>query len=117
MRAARISRATRSRRFAANWRCRDPAGTPADGLWVADFTYLRSWQGVVYLSFVLDIWSRRIVGWQFASHTRTSLVLDAPRMALSQRRSGADVALVRHSDHGSLLGFKGSRQHRFVEET
>jgi putative transposase len=72
-----------------------------DELWVADFTYLRSWEGVVFLSFVLDVWSRRVVGWQFASHMRTPLVLDALRMALSQRRSGADVELVHHSDRGS----------------
>jgi len=77
------------------------AAKRADELWVADFTYLRSWQGIVYLSFVLDVWSRRIVGWQFASHMRTSLVLDALRMALSQRRSGAEVTLVHHSDRGS----------------
>ena len=72
-----------------------------DELWVADFTYLRSWQGTVYLSFVLDVWSRRVVGWQFASNMRTTLVLDALRMALSQRRAGADVELVHHSDRGS----------------
>jgi putative transposase len=72
-----------------------------DELWVADFTYLRSWQGTVYLSFVLDVWSRRVVGWQFASHMRTDLVLDALRMALSTRRAGADVELVHHSDRGS----------------
>ena len=72
-----------------------------DELWVADFTYLRSWQGVVFLSFVIDVFSRSVVGWQFASHMRTTLVLDALRMALSQRRSGADVELVHHSDRGS----------------
>jgi putative transposase len=72
-----------------------------DALWVADFTYLRSWQGPVFLSFVLDVWSRRVVGWQFASHMRTTLVLDALRMALSRRRHGADVELVHHSDRGS----------------
>lgn len=72
-----------------------------DELWVADFTYLRSWQGTVYLSFVLDVWSRRVVGWQFASNMRTTLVLDALRMALAQRRAGADLELVHHSDRGS----------------
>jgi putative transposase len=72
-----------------------------DQLWVADFTYLRSWQGTVYLSFVLDVWSRRVVGWQFAPHMRTDLVLDALRMALATRRAGADVELVHHSDRGS----------------
>jgi putative transposase len=72
-----------------------------DELWVADFTYLRSWQGIVFLSFVIDVWSRRVVGWQFAANMRTTLVLDALRMALSQRRHGADVELVHHSDRGS----------------
>jgi putative transposase len=75
--------------------------TRLDELWVADFTYLRSWQGPVFLSFVIDVWSRRVVGWQFASHMRTTLVLDALRMALSTRRTGADVELVHHSDRGS----------------
>jgi putative transposase len=75
--------------------------TRPDELWVADFTYLRSWQGPVFLSFVIDVWSRRIVGWQCASHMRTTLVLDALRMALSTRRFGADVDLVHHSDRGS----------------
>lgn len=52
-------------------------------------------------SLVIDAYSRRIVGWQFASHMRTTLVLDALRMALHQRAPGADVALVHHSDAGS----------------
>jgi transposase InsO family protein len=72
-----------------------------DALWVADLTYLRSWQAVSYLAFVLDAYSRRIVGWQLASNMRTSLVLDALRMALSRRQQGADVELVHHSDAGS----------------
>jgi putative transposase len=50
---------------------------------------------------VIDACSRRVVGWQLASHMRTTLVLDALRMALGQRRRGADVALVHHSDRGS----------------
>ncbi len=80
---------------------RDFNATSPDELWVADFTYLRCWEGVVFFSFVLDVYSRRIVGWQFASHMRTDLVLDALRMALSRRRHGADVELVHHSDRGS----------------
>ena len=72
-----------------------------DRLWVADLSYLRCWEGVVFFAFVIDAYSRRIVGWQLASHMRTTLVLDALRMALGQRRSGADVALVHHSDRGS----------------
>jgi putative transposase len=55
----------------------------------------------VFFSFVIDVYSRAIVGWQFASHMRTDLVLDALRMALAQRRAGADVELVHHSDRGS----------------
>jgi putative transposase len=70
-------------------------------LWVCDFTYLRCWEGVVYFSFVIDVFSRRIVGWQLASNMRTDLVLDALRMALGLREHGADVQLVHHSDAGS----------------
>jgi putative transposase len=62
---------------------RDFTATRPDALWVADFCYLRCWEGAVFFSFVLDVFSRRIVGWQFASHMRTDLVLDALRMALA----------------------------------
>ncbi|MCW2999148.1 MAG: transposase [Solirubrobacterales bacterium] len=72
-----------------------------DQLWVADFTYLRCREGVVFFSFVIDVFSRRIVGWQFASHMRTDLVLDALLMALTRRAGGADVQLIHHSDAGS----------------
>jgi transposase InsO family protein len=80
---------------------RDFTAQRPDALWLADFTYLRCWDGVVFFSFVIDAFSRRIVGWQFASHMRTDLVLDALRMALTRRRHGADVELVHHSDAGS----------------
>ena len=80
---------------------RDFTATRPDELWVADFTYLRCWEGVVFFSFVIDVFSRRIVGWQFASHMRTDLVLDALRMALTRRAAGADLQLVHHSDAGS----------------
>ncbi len=76
------------------------AGGP-DQLWLADFSYLRCWEGLVFFSFVIDAFSRRVVGWQFARHIRTTLVLDALRMALGTRGPGADVALVHHSDRGS----------------
>jgi putative transposase len=72
-----------------------------DRLWVADLSYLRCWEGVVFFAFVIDAFSRRVIGWQLASHMRTDLVLDALRMALEQHRPGADVALVHHSDRGS----------------
>jgi transposase InsO family protein len=70
-------------------------------LWVADLTYLRSWEGLGFFAFVLDAYSRMIVGWQLASHMRTDLVLDALKMALHRREPGADVELVHHSDRGS----------------
>ena len=55
----------------------------------------------MFFAFIIDAFSRRIVGWQFASHMRTDLVLDALRMALGRRSSGADVELIHHSDRGS----------------
>jgi putative transposase len=70
-------------------------------LWVADLTYLRCWEGLVFFAFVLDAYSRMIVGWQLAGHMRSDLVLDALKMALGQRGTGADVELVHHSDRGS----------------
>jgi putative transposase len=80
---------------------RDFSADRPDALWLADFTYLRCWEGVVFFSFVIDAYSRRIVGWQFASHMRTDLVLDALRMALTRRQAGAALQLVHHSDAGS----------------
>ena len=80
---------------------RDFAATRPDELWFADFTYLRCWHGLVFFSFVIDAYSRRVVGWQFASHMRTDLVLDALRMALAHRPSVEQLQLVHHSDAGS----------------
>jgi transposase InsO family protein len=80
---------------------RDFSSDRPDALWLADFTYLRCWEGLVFFSFVIDAHSRRIIGWQFASHMRTDLVLDALRMALTRREPGADVELIHHSDAGS----------------
>jgi len=80
---------------------RDFSASRPDELWLADFTYLRCWEGVVFFSFVIDAYSRRVVGWQFAGHMRTNLAADALRMALTRRQTGADVALVHHSDAAS----------------
>jgi transposase InsO family protein len=80
---------------------RDFSAERPNELWVADFTYLRTWEGVVFFSFVIDVFSRMVVGWQLAANMRTDLVLDALRMALGLRCAGADVALVHHSDRGS----------------
>jgi putative transposase len=80
---------------------RDFSAEAPNRLWVGDFTYLRSWEGVSYFSFVIDAFSRKVLGWQLASHMRTDLVLDALRMALGQREPGADFELVAHTDRGS----------------
>ena len=70
-----------------------------DRLWVADITYVRSWEGWLYLSFVLDTFSRKVVGWSMANHLKAGLVLDALNMALYNRRPAP--GLIHHSDRGS----------------
>jgi len=75
-------------------------------LWVADITYLRTWEGWVYLAAVQDAYSRRIVGWSMADHMRAPLVVDALQMAIARRRP--QPGLVHHSDQGGQyvsLGF------------
>jgi putative transposase len=90
---------------------RDFTASRPDELWVADLSYLRCWDGLVFFAFVVDAFSRKVVGWQLAAHMRTDLVLDALRMALHQRKPGAQVELVHHSDRGSQGGFTRSSQH------
>jgi transposase InsO family protein len=70
-----------------------------DVLWVADITYLRTWEGWIYLAAIQDAYSRRIVGWAMADHMRAELVVDALQMALARRRPGP--GLIHHSDQGS----------------
>jgi putative transposase len=70
-----------------------------DVLWIADLTYLRTWEGWLYLAAVQDAFSRRIVGWSMADHMRAQLVVDALGMGVSRRRP--DPGLVHHSDQGS----------------
>ncbi len=77
---------------------RDFTATGPNQLWVADITYIPTWAGFLYLAVVLDVWSRRIVGWAMATHLRKELVLDALDMALYQRRP---EAVIHHSDQGS----------------
>ena len=74
------------------------AATAPDRLWVADITYLPTWQSFLYLAVVVDAYSRRVVGWAMADHLRTGLVLDALAMAVQHRRP--TPGLVHHSDHG-----------------
>jgi putative transposase len=79
-----------------------------DQLWLADITYVRTWEGWVYVAFVLDAYSRRIVGWQLADHLRTDLPLDALEMAIWQRdrdrppgrQRPEPGSLIHHSDRG-----------------
>jgi transposase InsO family protein len=70
-------------------------------LWVSDFTYVSTWQGWVYIAFVVDVFSRRIVGWRQSSSMHTEFVLDALEQALFDRRPGHEEGLVHHSDRGS----------------
>ena len=78
---------------------RDFNPTEPNRLWCADITYVRTWEGWLYLASVMDCYSRRIVGWAMADHLRTELVIEALEMAVARRRP--DAGLVHHSDQGS----------------
>jgi putative transposase len=71
--------------------------TAPDRLWVADITYIPTWAGFVYLSIVLDVFSRKIVGWAIDTHLRTELILQALQMAVTQRQPSG---VIHHSDRG-----------------
>ena len=90
---------------------RDFSATRPNQLWVADLTYVATWSGFVYVAFVIDAFSRFIVGWQAARSLRTDLALDALEMAIWRRQAQLE-RLVHHSDRGSQPRFKGSSQHR-----
>ncbi len=76
------------------------AATAPNRLWVADISYLRTWEGFLYLAVVVDAFSRRVVGWAMADHLRTELILDAVGMAIQHRKPIRDQ-LIHHSDRGS----------------
>jgi putative transposase len=78
---------------------RDFTAPRPDRLWVADITYLATWEGTIYLAAVIDCYSRRVVGWSMGDHMRAELVVDALQMALARRRP--DGGLIHHSDQGS----------------
>ena len=83
-----------------------------DRLWVADFTYVPTWAGMVYVAFVIDAYSRRILGWRAATSMRTALVLDALEQALWARRRdglGSLAGLVHHTDAGPIHIYCGHR--------
>jgi putative transposase len=90
----------------------DPCATPApdllkrdfavaapDKVWTADITYVHTQEGFLYLAFILDVYSRRVVGWSMATHLRTELVVDALEMALWRRKP--DAGLIHHTDRGA----------------
>jgi putative transposase len=77
---------------------RDFSPSEPNRLWVADITYIRTWEGWLYLASVMDCYSRRIVGWALADHLRAEIVVDALEMAVARRRP--DPGLVHHSDQG-----------------
>jgi len=108
MRRAGLQGASRRKKYRTTVRDREARPAPdlvdrnfsverPDQLWVADITYIPTWAGFLFLTVVLDAFSRRIVGWAMATHLRTELVLDALNMALGQRRP---QAVIHHSDQG-----------------
>jgi transposase InsO family protein len=92
---------------------RDFTATRPNQLWVADLTYIATWRGFAYAAFVIDVFSRKIVGWRVSNSLRADLALDALEQALCERAGDLD-GLVHHSDRGTQLGFKGSSQHWFA---
>ena len=110
MRAAGLEGVHRRRATRTTIRDRDAAPAPdliervfsapcPDQLWVADITYVPTWQGFLYVAVVLDAFNRRVVGWSMAGHLRTELILDALDMAIARRRPGE--GLIHHSDRGT----------------
>ena len=69
-------------------------------LWVSDFTYVSSWQGMVYVAFVIDVFARKIVGWRVSTSMTTGFVLDALNQDICQRTPSEAGGLIHHSDRG-----------------
>ena len=91
---------------------RDFNATAVNRLWAADITYIRTWEGWLYLASVMDCYSRCVVGWAIADHLRAELVVDALEMAVARRRP--DAGLVHHLDQGCQPGLNRSSQQLFV---
>jgi transposase InsO family protein len=90
---------------------RDFTATAPNEKWVADFTYCSTWSGVVYVAFVTDVFSRRIVGWKASRSMSAALVVDALNMAAWVRRSVELAGLICHSDAGGQGESNRSSQH------
>jgi len=112
MRHLGLQGTVRGRRFKVTTTPAEAALRPADlvarqftatrpnQLWVADFTYVATWAGFTYVAFVIDVFSRRIVGWRASNSLRTDLALDALEQALYARPIGESERLIHHSDRG-----------------
>lgn len=112
MRAMGLTGAVRGRAWVITTRADTAAHRPADlvdrhftatrpnQLWVADFTYVATWRGFVYVAFVIDVFARRIVGWRVSASLRTDFVLDALEQAIYERCGEGLTNLVHHSDRG-----------------
>jgi len=113
MRAMGLQGVTRGRAWVVTTHAAVASDRPADlvdrqfiatrpnQLWVADFTYVATWRGFVYVAFVIDVFARRIVGWRVSASLRTDFVLDALEQAIYDRRGAGIDALVHHSDRGT----------------
>jgi hypothetical protein len=129
MRAQGLSGARRGKAFTVTTHHDDRQQRPADlverkfraptpnRLWVADLTYVKTHSGWVYVAFIIDVYSRMIVGWQASRSLRSDLAIDALEMAVFNRRhAGHDLSqLTHHSDRGVQGGFDRSSQHLDVE--
>jgi transposase InsO family protein len=112
MRGRRIATTRRGKRAAPakDLVRRNFQATKTDKIWVADITYVATREGFLYLAFILDAHSRRIVGWAMENHLRTEIVVDALQMAVWRRKPAP--GLVHHSDQGVQGGFNRSKQHQ-----
>ena len=89
---------------------RDFCATAPDRIWTADITYVHTQEGSLYLAFILDVYSRKVVGWSMATHLRTELVVDALEMALWRRNP--EVGLIHHTDRGAQHSIRPSHSAR-----
>jgi putative transposase len=131
MRLMGLTGVRRGRHYKVTTRSDDRQGRPSDlvdrqfvadapnRLWVADLTYVKTFGGWVYVAFIIDVFSRAIVGWQLSTSLRSDLAIDALEMAIYSRNSHDLTGLIHHSDRGvrsisqhSLLGATGRRRHR-----
>ena len=85
-----------------------------NALWVADLTYVSTWSGFAYVAFVIDVFSRGIVGWRVSRSLQADVALDALEMAIWRRRRHDLTGLVHHSDRGSQGAFNRCSQHRLI---